>query len=123
GDHDAPFTRETWRKCADLGLLGLPVPSEYGGAGADTVTIAAALEGLGYGCSDNGLIFSVNAQIWSCEVPIVRFGTDAQRRRYLPGLCDGSLIAAHGMSEPDSGSDAFALRTTAKETDGGWVLD
>ena len=82
-------------------------PEEYGGAGADALTTMVALEALGYGCTDNGLIFSLNAQMWACETPIVRFGTEEQKRRYLPGLCDGSLIAAHGMSEPGSGSDAF----------------
>jgi alkylation response protein AidB-like acyl-CoA dehydrogenase len=121
-DRDAIFPRAAWLKCAELGLQGLPVPPEYGGSGADSTTIAAALEGLGYGCADNGLIFSLNAQMWACEAPIVRFGSDAQKQRYLPGLCDGSLIAAHAMSEPDSGSDAFALATTATAVDGGWVL-
>lgn len=121
-DRDATFSREDWRKCAQLGLLGLPVPGQHGGLGASATTIAAALEGLGYGCADNGLIFSINAHMWACELPIVHFGTEAQRRRWLPGLCDGSLIAAHGMTEPESGSDAFALRTTATPAKDGWVL-
>jgi alkylation response protein AidB-like acyl-CoA dehydrogenase len=122
-DHEGVFSREAWLKCARLGLLGLPVPSEYGGLGADATTIAAALEGLGYGCADNGLIFSLNAQMWACELPIVHFGSEAQKRSYLPGLCDGSVIAAHGMTEPGSGSDAFSLTTTAAAADGGWVLN
>jgi alkylation response protein AidB-like acyl-CoA dehydrogenase len=117
------FSRETWRKCAELGLLGMPVPAEYGGGEATPTTIAVALEALGYGCRDNGLIFSLNAQLWACERPLIRFGSEEQKQRYLPGLCDGSLIAAHGMSEPESGSDAFALRTTAAETDDGWRLN
>jgi alkylation response protein AidB-like acyl-CoA dehydrogenase len=122
-DRDAVFPREAWLKCAELGLQGLTVPPEYGGAGADMTTVVAALEGLGYGCADNGLIFSLNAQIWACEAPLVRFGSDAQKERYLPRLCDGSLIAAHAMSEPDSGSDAFALATSATPVDGGWLLN
>jgi alkylation response protein AidB-like acyl-CoA dehydrogenase len=121
-DRDAVFPREAWLKCAELGIQGLLVPPEYGGAGADMTTIVAALEGLGYGCADNGLIFSLNAQIWACEAPLVRFGSDTQKERYLPALCDGSLIAAHAMSEPDSGSDAFALATSATPVDGGWRL-
>ena len=56
---------EDWRKCAQLGLQGMPVPTEYGGLGVSATTIAAALEGLGYGCPDNGLIFSLNAQMWA----------------------------------------------------------
>jgi alkylation response protein AidB-like acyl-CoA dehydrogenase len=122
-DRSGAFSRDAWRKCAEMGLLGLPVPEEYGGVGADATTTIAALEGLGYGCTDNGLIFSLNAQMWACETPIVRFGTEEQKCRYLPGLCDGSLIAAHGMSEPGSGSDAFALATTAVKTTAGYVLD
>jgi alkylation response protein AidB-like acyl-CoA dehydrogenase len=122
-DHDGEFSREAWLKCAEIGLLGLPVPEQYGGTGADATTIAAALEGLGYGCRDNGLIFSLNAQMWACELPLVRFGSEEQKERYLPGLCDGSLIAGHAMTEPDTGSDAFAVATTAKQTDTGWVLN
>jgi alkylation response protein AidB-like acyl-CoA dehydrogenase len=122
-DHDEEFSREAWMKCARLGLLGLPVPEEYGGSGADAVTIASALEGFGYGCADNGLIFSINAQMWACELPIVRFGTEEQKRRYLPGLCDGSIIAAHAMTEPGSGSDAFSLTTSAEQLGTGWVLN
>ncbi len=122
-ERDGIFPREDWRKCAQLGLLGMPMPSEYGGLGASATTIAGALEGLGYGCTDNGLIFSINAQMWACEMPIVHFGTEEQKRRWLPGLCDGSLIAAHGMTEPESGSDAFALRSTATPVEDGWILN
>ena len=122
-DRDHEFSRAAWRKCAEIGLLGLPVPADYGGTGADAVTMAAALEGLGYGCADNGLIFSLGAQMWACELPLVRFGSEAQKQRYLPGLCDGSIIAGHAMTEPDTGSDAFALRTTAERRGDGWVLN
>jgi alkylation response protein AidB-like acyl-CoA dehydrogenase len=122
-DKEATFSREAWTKCADLGLLGLPVPKDYGGVGADAVTTVLALEALGYACTDNGLVFSLNAQMWACETPIVHFGTEEQKQRYLPGLSDGSLLGAHGMSEPGSGSDAFALGTTAERTDSGYVLN
>lgn len=122
-DREGTFSREAWAKCAEIGLLALPVPEEYGGAGADALTILVALEALGYACTDNGLVFSLNAQLWACETPIVHFGTEQQKRRYLPGLCNGSVLAAHGMSEPGSGSDAFALATTATKTDGGYVLN
>jgi alkylation response protein AidB-like acyl-CoA dehydrogenase len=122
-DREGSFSREAWVKCARMGLLALPVPQRYGGLEASATTIAAALEGLGYGCADNGLIFSLNAQMWACQHPIVRFGSEDQKERYLPRLCDGSLMAAHGMTEPGSGSDAFSLTTTATPTaGGGWVL-
>lgn len=121
--HDSAFSRESWLKCAGVGLMGVSVPQEYGGAGADAKTIAAVMEGLGYGCEDNGLIFALGAQTWACVHPIIRFGNEQQKQRFLPGLCDGSLIAAHGMTEPGSGSDAFSLSTTATAVDGGWVLN
>jgi alkylation response protein AidB-like acyl-CoA dehydrogenase len=122
-DHEAAFSRDSWMKCAQVGLMGISVPQQYGGAGANAKTMAAVLEGLGYGCEDNGLIFALGAQTWACVHPIIRFGSEEQKERYLPRLCDGTLIAAHGMTEPASGSDAFSLTTTAVRTDRGWVLN
>ena len=81
------------------------------------------MEGLGYGCRDNGLIFAINAQMWSVQMPIQSFGTEAQKKRYLEGMCRGEIIGAHGMSEPDSGSDAYSLRTRAQKRDGGYLLN
>jgi alkylation response protein AidB-like acyl-CoA dehydrogenase len=121
-DGDAPF-RERWRQCADIGLQGLPIPVEYGGQGADAVTTVVALVALGYGCTDNGFIFALNAHMWAGQIPILRFGTPEQKRRYLPGLCDGSLIAAFGVTEPASGSDALSLTTTARRSNGHYVLN
>jgi alkylation response protein AidB-like acyl-CoA dehydrogenase len=121
-DTDHEFSTEAWKKCADFGIQGLPVPEAYGGTDADPLSIIFVMEALGYACRDNGLIFSLNAQMWSCEIPLVRFGSDEQKGRYLPGLCDGTLIGVQGMTEPDSGSDAFSLSTTATKVDDGWVL-
>jgi alkylation response protein AidB-like acyl-CoA dehydrogenase len=122
-DAQSSFPAEEWQKCAAFGIQGLPVPSKYGGAGADPLTIMLALEALGYGCTDNGLIFSLNAQMWACEMPIVLFGTEEQKQKYLPALCAGTLVAAHGMSEPGSGSDAYALSTTAELRGERWILN
>jgi alkylation response protein AidB-like acyl-CoA dehydrogenase len=121
-DAEGEFPWEAWRRCAEFGIQGLPVPEEFGGLGAPPSTIVLALEALGYGCCDNGLLFSLNAQMWACELPLVRFGTEEQKRRYLPGLCDGTLVAAHGMTEPESGSDAFALQTLAVREGDRYVL-
>src|SRR5207244_6010982 len=95
-------------------------PEAFGGQGQDFVTTLAALEALGEACIDNGLVFSLNAQIWSVQMPLLQYGSDAQKRRYLPGLCDGSRIGVHGMSEPDSGSDALAMRARAVRERGGY---
>jgi alkylation response protein AidB-like acyl-CoA dehydrogenase len=122
-DRHAAFSRENWKKCAEFGILSLATPEEYGGAGSDILTTMLVMEGLGYGCHDNGLVFAMNAQMWSVQHPILAFGTEAQKQKYLPRLCSGGLIGAHGMSEPDSGSDAYSLRTRAKRVDQGYVLN
>jgi alkylation response protein AidB-like acyl-CoA dehydrogenase len=122
-DAESVFDAKAWKKCAEFGIQGLPIPKEYGGQEAGALTTMLAMEALGYGCTDNGLLFSINAQMWACEIPILRFGTDEQRRRYLPGMVDGSLIAAHGMSEPGSGSDAFSLTTHAELRGDRYVLN
>ena len=121
-DAAGEFWHDGWRRCAARGLCGLPVPADHGGAGADRVTIAAVLEALGYGCEDAGLVFSLNAHLWSSVVPIWRFGSDEQRERYLRRLCSGEWIGLHAMTEPDSGSDAFALSTVAEPDGDGHVL-
>jgi alkylation response protein AidB-like acyl-CoA dehydrogenase len=108
------FSLEAWRACAEFGIQGLPVPAGLGGGGSDILTTVLVMEGLGYGCQDNGLIFSLNAQMWSIELPLVKFGTPAQQQAYLPGLVSGDLIGVHAMTEPESGSDAFSMRTRAE---------
>jgi alkylation response protein AidB-like acyl-CoA dehydrogenase len=122
-DKESILSRENWNKCAGFGILGLAVPEEYGGSGEDILSTMLVMEGLGYGCKDNGLIFAINAQMWSVQHPILAFGTEDQKQKYLPKLCSGEWIGAHGMSEPDSGSDAYSLRTTATRRDGGYVLN
>ncbi|MGC4113934.1 MAG: acyl-CoA dehydrogenase family protein [Myxococcales bacterium] len=122
-DAQAIFDREAWRRCGEFGIQGMPVPRDFGGGGYDLTTTLLAMEALGYACEDNGLVFSLNAQMWAVQLPLVRFGTDEQKRRFLPALCSGEAVAAHAISEPDSGSDAFALRTTATRDGEAYVLD
>ncbi len=122
-ERNAEFNREAWRRCGQFGIQGLCVPTEYGGLGLDPLTAVGVLEQLGYACKDDGLIFSLNAHMWTACTPLVSSGTDQQRTRYLPGLCNGDLIAANAMSEPDSGSDAYSLRTSATKSDDHYVLN
>jgi len=129
-DHDpaaaegaGTFPREIWRRCADFGLLGLPVPEMYGGRGADLTSTVAVMEGLGYACRDRGLLFSIGAHLWTCVVPILVHGTEEQKRRYLPRLCGGELIGANAATESEAGSDVFALRTRAVRDGEVYVLD
>lgn len=122
-DHQGTFSRALWKKCADFGIQGLPFPEQYGGADADILTTMLTMEGLGYACRDNGLVFGINAQMWSVQTPILNFGTPEQKQKYLPPLCRGELIGAHGMTEPDTGSDAYHLRARAEWRDGGYLLN
>ncbi|MGE5698955.1 MAG: acyl-CoA dehydrogenase family protein [Deltaproteobacteria bacterium] len=116
------FNWEGWKKCAEFGIHGMAMPENYGGMGMDLLTCVAAMEGLGYGCTDSGLLFSINSQIWTCEYPILKFGTDEQKEKYLRGLIDGSLVGGHAMTEPDSGSDAFSIRCKAQKSGGKYIL-
>jgi alkylation response protein AidB-like acyl-CoA dehydrogenase len=122
-DKEGVFSREIWTRCAQMGIQGLAVPEEYGGLGVAFLTAVLVMEGFGYGCRDNGLAFALNSQMWSVQPTILEFGTEKQKKRYLTGLCRGELIGAYGMTEPDSGSDAFSLRTQVTKRDDGYVLN
>jgi hypothetical protein len=121
-EREGHFPRERWKRCAEFGVQGWPLPEEYGGSGADVITTMLGMEALGYGGADQGLLFSVHAHMWAIEMPILAFGSPEQKRRFLPRLCDGSWIGAHAMSEPDSGTDAFSLRTRAERRGDRYVL-
>ena len=122
-DRRSVFSKDSWDRCGRLGIQGLPAPEEYGGSAADVVTTMIALEALGYGCKDNGLVFSINAHLWTSVVPIWKFGDEAQKRRWLPGLCSGDLIGCHAITEPDAGSDAFGMKASARSVDGGFLIN
>ena len=118
-DRAQQFPRDLWLKCGEMGLQGLPVPEEYGGAGLDALSTAVALEALGYGCEDGGLSFSICAHLLACVIPIINHGSEEQKQKYLPKLSNGTLIAVNAMSEPGSGSDAYNMKTRAiREGDG-----
>jgi alkylation response protein AidB-like acyl-CoA dehydrogenase len=122
-DLNEEFSWDGWKKCAKFGIQGLPVAEEYGGGGADILTTVCALEALGYGCRDNGLIFSINAHMWSSEIPFQSFGTAEQKKKYLPKLTSGEFVGVHAMTEPSSGSDAFALRSRAERKGDRYVIN
>jgi len=122
-DRDSVFNHDAWKKCGGFGIQGLPVPAEYGGLGMDPLTTVAALERLGYACKDNGLLFSINAHMWTAIIPVLYNGSEMQKKKYLPGLCNGTLIGGNAMSEPNSGSDAFSLATTAIKKGSNYVLN
>ncbi|MEM7456393.1 MAG: acyl-CoA dehydrogenase family protein [Planctomycetota bacterium] len=122
-DAEGSFHEENWQACAGKGILGLYVPEEYGGSGYDMVTTIHLLESLGYGCPDNGFTLGINGQMWAVQEPILKFGTEEQKKKYLPPMINGTSKGAHGMTEESSGSNAFQLKTTAEKVDGGYVLN
>lgn len=115
------FPRELIKKSAELGLFGLTLPTEYGGAGASYVAYGLVCQELERG--DSGLRSFVSVQSSLCMYPIFRFGNEEQRTRYLPSMAAGELIGCFGLTEPDSGSDPSSMRTNAKKVNGGWCLN
>ncbi len=122
-DRDETFDADGWRACAEFGVLGWPVPEEYGGAGLDPLTTVIGCEALGYGCPDNGLVFVIDNHLWACVIYLLKHGTPEQKSRFLPGLADGSVIGAHALTEPDTGSDVLSLTTSATRRGDDYVLN
>jgi short/branched chain acyl-CoA dehydrogenase len=120
-DREARFPYELVAELAGLGLMGLPIPEEYGGAGGDTVSYAIAIEELTR--IDSSVAITVAAHTSLGTMPILLFGNEEQKREWLPRLASGEGLAAFGLTEPDAGSDAGATRTKAELRDGEWVID
>lgn len=118
-DHGSVFDLDGWRALAERGVFGLLVPEDMGGAGDDLAAALLTLEGLGLGCADNGLTYAAASQILSTQVVLTRFASAEQRERWLPGLLAGTTFAAFGMTEPETGSDAFSMAARADRLDDG----
>ncbi len=120
-DREHRFPREIVAKLGELGMLGVAVPERWGGAGMDNVSYALAVEEISRGCASTGVIMSVQNSL-VCD-PILTFGNDEQRQRWLPGLASGKKLGCFALSEPDAGSDAAAQKTTAVPEGAGWRLN
>ena len=120
-DREKRFPYELVAQLAELGLMGMTIPEEYGGGGTDTLSYAIAVEELTR--IDSSVAITLAAHHSLGTLPIHRFGTEAQKRAWLPELASGRKLAAFGLTEPDAGSDAGAVRTTARLEDGEWVID
>jgi alkylation response protein AidB-like acyl-CoA dehydrogenase len=120
-DREHRFPYELVAELAELGLMGMPFPEEYGGAGADTVSYAIAIEELTR--VDSSVAITVAAHTSLGTMPIYLYGTDAQKEEWLPRLVSGKNLAAFGLTEPDAGSDAGAIRTSAELRDGEWIVN
>ncbi|ABQ88751.1 MULTISPECIES: acyl-CoA dehydrogenase family protein [unclassified Roseiflexus] len=120
-DETGEFPAATLRKMAELGLMGLPFPEEYGGAGADSISTAIAIEEVARACGSTALIYSAHLGL-GCA-PIAMFGTEEQKRRFLRPAAEGRHLGAFALTEPHAGSDAGATRTTARLENGEWVIN
>ena len=120
-DREHRFPYELVGEAAELGLMGIPVPEEYGGSGADTLSYAIAVEELAR--VDSSIAITVAAHTSLGTMPILLFGSEEQKQQWLPELASGKRLAAFGLTEPDAGSDASASRTRAELRDGEWVID
>jgi short-chain 2-methylacyl-CoA dehydrogenase len=117
----AEFPYEIVAKMGRMGLFGLPFPEEYGGMGGDFLAVCVTLEELAR--VDSSVAITVEAGVSLGAMPIYRFGTEEQKREWLPRLCSGEMLGAFGLTEPGGGSDAGATLTTAVERDGQWVIN
>ena len=120
-DRDARFPYELVAEMAQLGFMGIPIPEEYEGAGADSVSYSIAVEELTR--IDSSVAITVAAHTSLGTMPILLFGSEEQKREWLPRLASGRGLAAFGLTEPEAGSDAGATRTRAELRDGQWVID
>jgi len=122
-DSKGTFPFESWRKCAEMQIIALLLPEEYGGCGSDFLTTVVVMQALGYSCKDAGLVHALATQIL-CGLQIQLFGTPEQKKYFLPELCRGEKIFAQAITEPGAGSDAIgAMRTRAEKTADGYVLN
>jgi butyryl-CoA dehydrogenase len=120
-DEEHLFPREAVRKLGELGLLGVAVPAEWGGAGMDAVSYAVAMEEISRGCAGTGVIMSAHNSLY-CD-PILKYGTDEQKREFLTPFASGEKLGCFALTEPMSGSDAAEMQTTASVRGGDYVLN
>jgi butyryl-CoA dehydrogenase len=120
-DRQHRYPREIVARLGELGLMGVAIPQEWGGAGMDTVSYALAVEEISRACASTGTIMSVNNSL-VCD-PLLRHGSEAQKGTWLAPLAAGEKLGCFALSEPDAGSDAAGLKTTARRRGDGWVLD
>ena len=121
-DEQGTFSWDKWKLIRQSGILSLPFDERWGGLGQDLLTTMYVLEGLGEGCRDGGLSFSVTTSMASTGIPLERFGSAELKGRYLPRICSGEAIGAHAITEAEGGSDALHMRTRATRDGDHFVL-
>ncbi len=116
-DENERFPEETWHKLAEMGMMGVPYPEEYGGAGMSYT----CCEELAKHCATTSVMVSAHSSL--CTWPIYNFGTEEQKQKYLPGLCSGEVLGAFGLTEPGAGTDAAMQKTVAEDKGDHWLLN
>ena len=122
-DEKEEFAWPIWEKFKEFGLLGFPFPEDYGGQGAGALATTVAWEALGLAGVDGGMVMSLSAHTILCGVPLMTFGTEDQKKRYLTKLATGEMIGCFAITEPHGGSDSIHLRTTAEKKGDRWILN
>ncbi|CAH2715427.1 Acyl-CoA dehydrogenase, short-chain specific [Neobacillus rhizosphaerae] len=120
-DRTKRFPVEIFKELAEMGIMGLPFPEEYGGGGADTVSFAIVVEELSRACGSTGITYSAHISLGGA--PLYLFGTEEQKQKYLTPICRGESFGAFGLTEPNAGSDAGGTRTSAKEENGEFIIN
>ena len=120
-DEEERFPMETVKKMGEIGLMGIPVPVEYGGQGGTNQMYSMAVEELSRACATTGVVLSAHTSL--CVAPILENGTEEQKMKYLPKLCSGEWIGAFGLTEPNAGTDAAMQQTTAVDAGDKWILN
>ncbi|WP_352426441.1 acyl-CoA dehydrogenase family protein [Bacillus sp. FSL K6-2865] len=120
-DQSAVFPIDTFKKIGELGLLGIPFPEEYGGAGGDTISYAAAVEEIGKACGSTGLSYAAAVSLGAS--PLYYFGTDQQKQEHLIPLASGKALGSFGLTEPNAGSDAGGTQTKAEKKGDDYVIN
>jgi alkylation response protein AidB-like acyl-CoA dehydrogenase len=120
-DRTKRFPVEIFKKLADMGMMGLPFPEQYGGGGADTISFAIVVEELSRVCGSTGITYSAHISLGGA--PLNLFGTEEQKQKYLTPICTGESLGAFGLTEPNAGSDAGGTQTAAREVNGEYVIN
>ena len=120
-DREHRFPVEAVTAAAEAGLMGVLIPSEYGGAGLDALAFAICIEELAQACASTSVIVDVHTSVGS--EPILLFGTEDQKLKWLPTLASGAVLGAFALTEPASGSDAASLKTSARRNGSGYILN
>ncbi|MCF0210514.1 MAG: acyl-CoA dehydrogenase [Bacteroidales bacterium] len=120
-DEEERFPIETVEKMGKIGIMGIPIPKEYGGQGGTTQMYSMAVEELSKVCATTGVVVSAHTSL--CAHPILEFGTEEQKQKYLPKLATGEWVGAFGLTEPNAGTDAAMQQTTAVDAGDKWILN